>query len=59
MTKKAYDDFYEWFNKCPVPIRKHNDHVDTLDVTFDVPYCDDEEDEDESYNPEHDAASYT
>jgi len=44
MTKKAYDDFYEWFNKCPVPIRKHDDHVDTLDVTFAIPYCDDEED---------------
>jgi len=43
MTKKAYEDFYEWFNKCPVPIRKHDDHVDTLDVTFDIPYCDDED----------------
>ena len=46
MTKKAYDDFYDCFNKCPVPIRKHDDHVDTLDVTFDIPYCDDEEEDD-------------
>ena len=42
MTKQAYDDFYEWFNKCPVPIRQLADHVDTLDVTFNIPYCDDE-----------------
>ena len=43
MTKKAYQDFYKWFAQCPVKVSKHKDHVDTLDVTFELPYCDDEE----------------
>ena len=45
MTKKAYQDFYKWFDQCPVKVLKHEDHVDTLDVTFELPYCDDEETE--------------
>ena len=43
MTKQAYDEFYAWYNKCPVPIRKHTDYVDTLEVIFEIPYCDDED----------------
>ena len=41
--KTEYQKFYEWFDKCPVKVIKHDDHVDTLDVTFELPLCIDED----------------
>ena len=43
--QKEYDDFYQWYNKCPVKVLKHTDYVDTLEVIFELPYCEDELDE--------------
>ena len=35
MTK--YEQFQKWMNECPVDILEYDDHVDTVNVRFELP----------------------
>ena len=36
-TQSTYTKFQEWLNDCPVDILEYEDHVDTVNVRFELP----------------------
>ena len=44
-SKSKYEQFQEWLNKCPVDILEYDDHVDTVNVRFELPLEDETDDD--------------
>ena len=42
-SEAQYKKFQEWLNECPVSILEYEDHVDTVNVVFELPLFDEEE----------------
>ena len=42
-TKTEYELFHEWLNECPTQIEDYQDNIDSVTITFDTPFKEDDE----------------